>query len=473
MPNEDVQSRLRRLPAVTEILQDARLQGYLREYPRPLVLETIQAELARRRAMILAAGPDATPDADPVEIIPAICRALEEVMRRGLRRVINGTGVVLHTNLGRAVLPEEAIARIQEAAGRYSNLELDLGTGERGLRYDHVEGLLCTLTGAESALVVNNNAAAVLLALGTLAKGKEAVVSRGQLVEIGGSFRVPDLMEQSGVKLAEVGTTNKTHPTDYRRAIGTDTALLLRVHTSNYRIIGFTAEVSLAELVGIGHEYGIPVMDDLGSGYLGGLAAGPGGEPTVAASVRAGADVITFSGDKLLGGPQAGIIIGKKEYLDRMKRNPLLRAVRIDKLTLAALEAVLHIYLREEAEAKIPTLRMLAAPLPRLQAAAERLAAAIRKTWGDRGTVEVIDGTSQAGGGSLPGEEIPTKLVAAVPADMTVNQLEARLRGNDPPILVRIGQGRLLIDPRTLLAGDIEVIAGAFAGSADGDGGTV
>lgn len=469
MPHQGKQSLLRRLPAVSEVLQDGRIQGYLREYPRPLVLETVQAELARFRAAILAAEPDEVLPVDPADVIPAVCLALDEEMRHGLRRVVNGTGVVLHTNLGRAVLPEEAIVRVQEAAGRYTNLELDLGTGERGLRYDHVEEMLCTLTGAESALVVNNNAAAVLLSLGTLAKGKEVVVSRGQLVEIGGSFRVPEVMEQSGVRLVEVGTTNKTHPADYRRVIGPETALLLRVHTSNYRIIGFTAAVSLAEMVAIGSEYGLPVLDDLGSGYLGNLtAAEAGGEPTVAECVKAGADVVTFSGDKLLGGPQAGIITGKKEYLDRMKRNPLLRAIRIDKLTLAALEAILHIYLRGEAAVKIPTLRMLEAPLPRLQAAAERLAAAIRKAWGGSGTVEVIDGSSQAGGGSLPGEAIPTKLVAVNPAATTVNELEAQLRSNNPPILVRIGQGRLLIDPRTLLAGDIESIAGAFAKPADG-----
>ncbi len=466
MPDETTRANLRRLPAVNEILREAAIQSLLAQYPRPLVVGAVQAELNERRQRLRAAAVDGAADHSAADIAAAVCQTLTGEMRQGLRRVINGTGVVLHTNLGRAVLPKAAVEHLLAVAGVYTNVELDLSTGERGLRYEQVERLLCTITGAESALVVNNNAAAVLLALGTLGRGKEGVVSRGQLVEIGGSFRVPEVMEQSGVKLREVGTTNKTHPGDYRQAICPETALLLRVHTSNYRIIGFTEEVSLSELVRIGQEYRLPVMDDLGSGSLiplGDYGLGP--EPSVLDSVRAGADVVTFSGDKLLGGPQAGIIVGRKEYLDRMKRNPLLRALRIDKLTLAALEATLEIYLRGgDAASQIPALGMLLMPLAELDARAQALAAAIRVVWGDRGEAAVIDGYSQAGGGSLPGKEIPTRMVALSPRTMTVNQLEAKLRDNDPPVMVRIGQGQALIDPRTLLAGDAAVITAALAG---------
>ncbi len=372
--------------------------------------------------------------------------------------VINGTGVVIHTNLGRSVLPDEAMAMIARVGGGYSNLEFDLNTGKRGSRYSLVEEILCELTGAEAGLVVNNNAAAVLLCLDTLAKGREVIVSRGQLVEIGGSFRIPDVMTRSGATLVEVGATNRTHLRDYEGAITAETALLLKVHTSNYRMIGFSSEVPLPEMVELAARHDLPVMEDLGSGSLIDLSRfGLMKEPTVGEVVKAGADVVTFSGDKLLGGPQAGIILGHRQIIDRIKSNPMTRALRIDKFTLAGLEAVLRLYYDEDvALAKIPTLAMLSVPKEQLAARARRLSRRIKKALGDRCRVTMLKTDSRVGGGAMPEQDLPTTAVALQPGSISVNELEELLRKGEVPVIGRIENDLFLLDMRTVA--DREII---------------
>ncbi|HEX3030922.1 MAG TPA: L-seryl-tRNA(Sec) selenium transferase, partial [Bacillota bacterium] len=381
-----------------------------------------------------------------------------------LRRVINATGVILHTNLGRAVLSQRAIDAVARAAGSYSNLELDLASGERGSRYSHVEELLCKLTGAEAALVVNNNAGAVLLALSSMAAGREVVVSRGQLVEIGGAFRIPEVMAQSGCILKEVGSTNKTHLRDYENAISENTALLLKVHTSNYRVVGFTAEVGLPELVKMGNKYNIPVIEDMGSGFLVDLQGiGIGDEPTVQASIAAGAQVVTFSGDKLLGGPQAGIIVGEAQYIAKMKKHPLTRAVRIDKLTLAALEATLWEYIdQEEVLNSNPTLKMLKLSKEELAARAEELSQLLHSSFmhenSAKAAIEITSDYSQVGGGAMPLTQLPTWVVKVHPYTASVQSWAESLRNREVPVIVRVADDSLIFDPRTLLPGDVALI---------------
>ena len=369
----------------------------------------------------------------------------------------------MHTNLGRSVLSEKAVERIVEVSRNYSNLEYDIRAGERGKRFIHIEHALKRLTGVEAATAVNNNAAAVLLCLNTIALGKEVIVSRGELVEIGGSFRVPDVMERSGAKLREVGTTNKTHLKDYEKAINENTGLLLKVHTSNYKIIGFTKEVLPEELVKLGKKYNIPVMWDLGSGSFLDLSAyGSGSEPTVQQALNSGVDVLTFSGDKLLGGPQAGLVLGKKAYLDLIRTNPLTRALRLDKLTLAALEATLNQYLdREKAVKDIPTLWMLTQSLSEIQRKADLLLSGIKNP-ASGVMVSIQDDTSQSGGGALPMGNFPTKTVCIRHNYMSANQIESRLRLGRPHIITRIKEGMVVFDPRTLNDKDIEIIIEAM-----------
>jgi L-seryl-tRNA(Ser) seleniumtransferase len=363
------------------------------------------------------------------------------------------------------VLSPSAIEAVYTVASGYSNLELNLESGKRGSRYAPVEGILTRLTGAQASLVVNNNAAAVLLALGTLARGREVIVSRGQLVEIGGSFRIPEVMEQSGAILREVGSTNKTYPDDYRKAISERTALLLHVHTSNYRIVGFTRETTVDELAALGRETGIPVMSDLGSGSLLNMDRfGLPPEPTVQQTVAAGADVVTFSGDKLLGGPQAGIIVGSRDLLDRMKKNPLTRALRIDKMTVAALEATLREYLDPgKAAQNIPTLRMIGSEGDRLHARAKALFQLLEEAAGGRAEISLESETSAVGGGAMPTADLPSWLVSVKPASMTVVDLAGRLREGNPAVMGRIKDERLLLDVRTLLKDDDIILAGALA----------
>ncbi len=444
------------------LVQEPGIRGLTEDYPQAVVVEVIGEVLGNLRKRIIEDG-EFEPDLSSGGLLELVKAALGKRMQPKLRRVINATGVVLHTNLGRAILGRQAVEAINQVAGSFSNLELDLETGKRGSRYQHVEEILCRLTGAEAAMVVNNNAAAVLLTLSTLAKGKEVIVSRGELVEIGGSFRIPEVMAQSGARLVEVGATNKTHLRDYVNAITEETALLLKVHTSNYRIIGFTQSIEEGELVALGREKGLPVFHDLGSGVLVDFRNyGLRPEPRVQDSITAGVDLVSFSGDKLLGGPQAGVIVGKAQYIQQIRKNPLTRALRVDKFTLAALEATLQLYLDEKkAMEEIPTLRMLSYPLEELAKRAAALAEGIAAVAGDKLRATVQDGVSQVGGGALPEEDIPTKVVA-ITIEGSLPGLEDFLRGRPAPILARIQKEQLLLDLRTILPGEEEEIVAAL-----------
>jgi len=460
-----MQELLRQLPSVDEALKDERVRAWVERFPRVLVVDAIRTALDRKRKEVLD-GSRSTREVDLslTAVLDAAGSVLRKLSEPSLRPLINATGVVVHTNLGRSLLSEAALQRIIEVNRSYSNLEYDIAAGERGKRYTHIEGILTRLTGAEAATAVNNNAAAVLLCLNTLAKGKEAIVSRGELVEIGGSFRVPEVMERSSAVLREVGSTNKTHLKDYEKAINPNTGLLLKVHTSNYKIVGFTKEVTPAELAILGKKHKIPVMWDLGSGSFLDLASyGVGDEPTVKQAMDAGVDVLTFSGDKLLGGPQAGMILGKKQFLDPIRSNPLARALRIDKMTLAALEATLTQYLDEEkAIREIPTLWMLTQPLSEIERKAELLASGIKSIGDTRLIIAIQDDLSQTGGGALPTGKLPTRVVAVGHRGLSANQIESRLRLGDPPVIARIKEGMVLFDPRTLNDGEIGKIIEAM-----------
>ncbi|MBI3960320.1 MAG: L-seryl-tRNA(Sec) selenium transferase [Chloroflexi bacterium] len=455
-----MQQSLRSLPSVDRVLADPRVREALASYRRDIVVDVVRRRLETARRDLAAGG---SPLVAFPELVDGVLADLTLLGRPSLRPVINASGVVLHTNLGRAPLSREAAAAAQEAALRYSNLEFDLDSGERGSRLSHLESLVCRLTGAEAALVVNNNASAVLLGLTALAQGREVIVSRSQAVEIGGGFRIPDVLRQSGARLVEVGATNRTHPRDFADAIGSETAALMRVHASNFQQIGFVTKPTLAELVQIAQEViwpGAPlVIDDLGSGTL--LDTVPFGlspEPTVQQSIAAGVDIVTFSGDKLLGGPQAGLIVGRAEQIDEIRRHPLTRALRVDKLTLAALEATLQAYRRGKAVEEIPVWQMIAVTPESLRERAEgwraRLAAAGLP-------VAVVPGQSTIGGGSLPGETLPTFLLALVAPHP--DELAARLRRSNPPVVGRIQQERLLFDPRTVLLDEDEALLSAIS----------
>ena len=449
---------LKQLPSVDEILKENRTKQWLGSTPRVLVLEAIRTAIdARRKAILQAADAktgrtidDALFSIDGVlnhaEII------LKELSEPSLKPVINATGVIVHTNLGRSILSEKAIQRVIEVSRSYSNLEYDLPAGERGKRHVHIEGILTRLTGVEAATAVNNNAAAVLLCLNTLARGKEVIVSRGELVEIGGSFRVPDVMERSGAILREVGTTNKTHLKDYEKAINENTGLLLKVHASNYKIVGFTKEVSPEELAKLGRKHGLPVMWDLGSGSFVDLSTyGAGDEPTVQQAVNSGVDVLTFSGDKLLGGPQAGLILGKKTHLEAIRSNPLARALRLDKMTLAALDATLGQYLdMGKAVREVPTLWMLTQPLSEIERKAALLGDGLQAIGNKELSITIQADTSQSGGGALPMGNFPTKTVCIRHEKLSANEIESRLRTGTPHIISRIKEGMVVFDPRTL-----------------------
>jgi L-seryl-tRNA(Ser) seleniumtransferase len=421
------------------------------------VREALEAE--RRRILEERAVPGA-----PEALAGRVAALARQAAGFSLRPVINAAGVVLHTNLGRALLSDLALARIAEVSTAYSNLELDVATRTRGSRYAHVEPLLQRLTGAEDALVVNNNAAAVLLALETLAHGKDVVVSRGELIEIGGEFRIPDIMLRSGARLREVGTTNRTHLKDYAEAIGPETGLLLKVHTSNYRVVGFTADVSSRELAALGRERGVPVMEDLGSGSLLDLRSqGLPYEPTVAAVVAAGVDLVSFSGDKLLGGPQAGIVVGRRDIVSRLKRNPWNRALRIDKLTMAALEGTLHAYEAGTALATIPTLRMLTEPLADVRRRARRVLRALPPTTRKALGAGLRDDHSEVGGGALPTVKLPTAGLLVGPDPAAARALDAALRAVDPAVVGRFLDDRLFLDCRTVLPAQVGTLARALA----------
>jgi len=456
MDDNTRQRYLRSLPGVDQVLQSSVLLKVQVNYPQQVMNDAVRETVSSLRTKIIQAESEEElldMDFHVETLAQKSLEMVKETLKPNLCNVINATGTVLHTNLGRSLLADKAVEAVKEVSRHYSNLELDLSTGERGSRYSHVEDLLCRLTGAQGALVVNNNAGAVMLVLNTLAQGREVIISRGQMVEIGGSFRIPDVMIQSGAHLVEVGTTNKTHLYDYERAITENTAMLLKVHTSNYHIVGFTSQVSGTELVELGTKYNIPVVEDLGSGVLIDLSKyGLMGEPTVQESVKEGLEVVTFSGDKLLGGPQAGIIVGNKKSIQKIKKNQLTRALRIDKMTLAALEATLQLYLDEDkAVREIPTLNMLTLPHMVLEARASSLAAFLKDHLTGKAQIKVIDGFSQVGGGALPLENIPTKLVSLQPYRMvTTLEVTQRLREEAVPIIARIHKNQLLIDLRTV-----------------------
>ncbi len=458
------QQALRKIPSVDDILSRTEIVGLLKAHPRNVVVEAIRKGLGRLREELLRQGdlPQLGDALFSIEnLYPLFQEEINLQIQPHFRRVINATGVVIHTNLGRAPLHSSAIEHVIEVSKTYSNLEYDLERGERGSRYTHVEESLCRLSGAESALVVNNNAGAVLLVLNTLAEGKEVIVSRGELVEIGGAFRIPDVMKRSGALLREVGTTNRTHLNDYQKAVGPGTALLLKVHTSNFRVMGFTSEVSLQELVQLGKENQLPVVDDLGSGCLIDLTQfGLEKEPTVQETIKTGVDAVTISGDKLLGGPQAGVILGKKKILDLLKINPLTRALRIDKLTLAALESTLLLYLDEKrAMEEIPTLRMLRLDTRGLKRRGRRLLKRLPEMTNKKATFTLKEDVSQVGGGALPLQELPTMVIAIKPLDFSVSHLEEILRKGDPPIISRISREELILDMRTVSDEEIPLLA--------------
>jgi L-seryl-tRNA(Ser) seleniumtransferase len=438
------QSELRKLPSVDKLLEADAIAGLVEQHGRELTLEALRAALDGARQTVLNGEP--APEAET--LIAETAHRLGDALRPSLYPVINATGVIIHTNLGRAPLSKRARQAMAQISAGYSNLEYDLGAGARGSRYVHAADLLCRLTGAEDALVVNNNASALLLTLTTLAKEREVLISRGQLVEIGGGFRIPDVMRQSGAQLTEVGTTNRTYVRDYADALHPmKTALILRVHHSNFQLTGFVHEPTLAELVGLGDEYAIPVMDDLGSGTLLDTETfGLAHEPTIQESVAAGASVVTASGDKLLGGPQAGLIVGKADLIAKLRRHPLARAVRVDKTTLVGLQATLLAYLEGKATEEIPVWRMIDTPVEALARRARKWQRALKEA----GTpLSIVAAESTVGGGSLPGQTLPTRALALeVPSP---DALAARLRAADPPTVARIEDDRLLLDPRTVL----------------------
>lgn len=472
---------LKQIPSVDEIMRYRHIQSLMKCYARALVVKSIREVTGEFRERMTKHSEDYPQEMTGFPGIPEIEQKIEnrvmDKIKPGLKKVINATGIILHTGLGRAVLAKEAIEALSALTG-YCNLQVDSETGKRGLRDIHVEKLLREITNAQSATVVNNNAAATMLILNTLAKGKEAIVSRGHLIEIGGSFRLPDVMEASGAVMKEVGTTNRTHLADYERAISDKTGLILHVHTSNYQIKGFTAGVPIEKLVELGNKYHLPVVDDIGSGALikllplccktGSESFMPKEEPTVQESLRAGSDIVTFSSDKLIGGPQGGIILGKKEYIEKIRKNPMSRALRTGKLTLAALEATLRLFLDEERlRDTIPTYRMLTKSMEHLETIANKMIDKIKIIAGEgRLEIEIKDDFSQMGSGSLPNENIPTKVLSFKASELSVDELAKKFRQSVPPVFARVKDNSVLMDLRTILDGEddeiVEVVRRIF-----------
>jgi len=472
----DANARLREIPSVDELLGRARIAALAQTAGRNIVTEAARAVLADLRTRLKNAANETAPEAVSFaaeHLESRVVAEVETMLAPSLRRAINATGVILHTNLGRAPLSSAAIARIAATAGGYSNLEYDLESGRRGKRDVHTARLLAEIAGAESAIVVNNNAAAVFLVLNTLAKGDEVIVSRGELIEIGDGFRIPDIMAESGAILREVGATNRTRIRDYERAITDRTRLLLRVHPSNFRIAGFTEKPSLEELVALGRRAQIPVFEDLGSGCLADLSASGVAEPLARESSRAGVSIVSFSGDKLLGGPQAGVIAGEKALVERVRRNPLFRALRVDKLTIAALEGTLHSYQRGALD-EIPSLRMIRLSADDIAARAERFAKSIQHGLARDAAVEVCEGFSVIGGGSTPDQQLPTYLVSIAARRHSAAAFEERLRlpastgesASHPPVIARIEENRVVFDLRTVFPEDEPALAAAIIAAA-------
>ena len=462
MNSQEQQKILRKLPGVDRLIDSAKEDPRFEGIPAAVVKRAIRKTVEETRN-ILRRGEDA--DVSVESLLTGAALEAEKSNRFRLFPVVNGTGVVIHTNLGRSILCPQALENITDVSAGYSNLEYNIAKGVRGTRYTAVEEILCELTGAQAALAVNNNAGAVLLSLNTLAEGKEVIVSRGELVEIGGSFRVPDVMAKSGGILREVGTTNRTHLKDYQAAVNDNTGLLLKVHTSNYSIQGFTCAVPVSGLAETGAEHKIPVMEDLGSGTLIDFSKyGIPREPTVTDAVSSGADVVTFSGDKLLGGPQAGIIVGKKKFIDKIKTNPLTRALRLDKMTLAGLESTLRLY-RDEKEAirEIPTLRMLTEPVEAVENRADKLVAELGARLGPETRVEKADMNSRPGGGSFPSLEIQSVCVRIRNDNVSADRIERLMRSHTPPVIGRIDDDCFIIDLKTVQDGEEKVISEALA----------
>ncbi len=463
---ENMRNLLRGLPKIDELLLDEQLVFFMESTPRAVVVNAARELIDEMRKQILEGMLDEIPSR--TEIVEEICSMVTGKKKRNLHTVVNATGVILHTNLGRANLCKAAVESVIAVADSYSNLEYDVKKGARGSRHDHVEKIIAKITGAEAAMVVNNNAAATMLCLSAMAYGKEVVTSRGELVEIGGSFRIPEIMEQSGAILKEVGTTNKTKPSDYRNAYDPEkTGAFLKVHTSNYRIVGFTQEVSLKEMVGLGKEYGVPVIYDMGSGLMADLSRYGVDEPTVVDALHDGADVVLFSGDKLLGGPQGGILIGKKEYIDKMKKHPLARALRVDKMTIAAMEATFFEYLdMNTAKKNIPVLNMITVSEEELNARAYALMHAISaKT--DAYKLGVCDCKDQVGGGSAPTVRLHGQAVSVSCDKIPAERLERLLRKAEIPVIVRVAHDEVLLSVRTIRESEFAFIADAFVFAAN------
>lgn len=452
----DKKELFRKLPSVDEVLSKDEIKNTLNFYPRSIVLETIREAIELNRRKII--NSDKYLDINIESIINNVIDKVKLKYSLSLKKVINGTGIVIHTNLGRSLVSEQIKDDLFSIATRYSNLEYDIENGERGSRYTHLTDIIKRLTGAEDVLVVNNNASAVLLSLNTLAKEKEVIVSRGELVEVGGSFRIPSIMELSGAKLNEVGSTNKTHLKDYEESINENTGAIMKVHTSNYKILGFTESVEVDKLSNLSKKYNVPLIEDLGSGVFIDLSKyGLSYEPTVLDSLKNGADIVTFSGDKLLGGVQAGIIVGKKEYIQKMKKNQLTRALRVDKLTICALEATLRMYLDEENAIKnIPTLRMLTYSIQELEKKAVGLYDKIKDL--KDFDIKISDSKSQVGGGSMPLEFIDSKVIEIIPKKISVSSLEKKLRLSKSHIIGRIKDEKYILDVRTIFEDEFDLI---------------
>ncbi len=464
------QELLRRIPSVEKVLEVREIVDLGSELPRWTIAESVRSVLASLRESISKGT--RTSEFGMDEIIAGVRASALRLSRRGIRKVINATGVIIHTNLGRSNLSEQAMEAVREVATSYSSLEFDLEVGRRSSRTAHVDRLLCRIAGCDDAFVVNNNAGAVLLALNSLAEGREVIVSRGELVEIGGSFRLPDVMEKSGARMVDIGTTNRTRIEDYEKAITDDTAVLLKVHPSNFMMTGYVESVSCADLAGLARRHGVLMMEDLGSGALTDISKlGTTREPLPQESLRDGADVVTFSGDKLMGGPQAGVIVGRGDLVGRMKKNPLARALRIDKMSLAAVEETLRQYLEPETVAgSLPVLKAIALSPGEIGKRADSVCAAISKGLGDAVKVEKQEGQSQVGGGSLPGTGLRTFLVSVAPAGLSANEAVARLRQCAIPVIARIVEDRIILDLRTVPPGEDELLAGQIIEALSGGG---
>ena len=450
----------RSIPKVDVLLENQDIVTLIENHHRDVVVDVIREEIDKLRNFIKENDDINLIEEKINNLIENIKISTEKVYSYNIKKVINGTGTILHTNLGRAIISKKHADYLSEVVTSYSNLEYNLEEGKRGERYSHFEKLICKITGAEAAMAVNNNAAAVMLVLSSMAAEKEVIVSRGELVEVGGKFRIPDVMKSSNAHLVEIGTTNKTHLEDYEDAISENTGAFLKVHTSNFKILGFTESVSIEELCKLGREKDIPVIEDIGSGVLIDLSEyGLEYEPTVQDSIKAGVDVVSFSGDKLLGGPQAGIIVGKKKYIDKMKKNPLTRAFRIDKFTATILEMIFHEYLNEEDAIKnIPVLSLITKDLKEIEKNANALFNKIENLE-NVADINVEDTLSQIGGGSLPAERIKSKSVTIMPKNISTQSLEAKLRAGKNPVVGRISEEKLILDMRTVLEDEIDILA--------------